>query len=112
MVPGRILGCSCCDGEETSRYENETCLEAAGPPGRSARPSHLGPGGLSRHLGLPGVASTAVHALRRLTAMISSHCPTWRVKARGSLRGRHRTVVEGGGEGEPCRHTRPRQGGR
>jgi hypothetical protein len=28
MVPGRILGCSCCDGEETSGSENKKRLES------------------------------------------------------------------------------------
>jgi hypothetical protein len=73
-VPVQILGCSCCDFEETSGSENETRLGAAGPPG---------PCSLRQRLGLPGVASTAMHALRRLLAMISSRCPTWRVKVRG-----------------------------
>jgi hypothetical protein len=47
--------------EETSGSENETRLVSAGPPGRE-------PGSLPRRRGLPGVASTAVQALRRLTA--------------------------------------------
>jgi hypothetical protein len=32
-VPRRILGCSCCNGEDTSRSENEIHLAAARPPG-------------------------------------------------------------------------------
>jgi hypothetical protein len=77
-VLGRILNCSCSDGEETSGSENETCLGAAGPPGWAAPGVAVAPGlgGLPRHQGLPGVASMAVHALRQLMAMISSRCPT------------------------------------
>ncbi len=84
-VPGRILSCSCCDDEETNGSENETRLEVAGPPGHVAAGVAVapGPGGLLRRLGLPGVASTDVHALRQLTVMISSRCPIWRVKVRG-----------------------------
>jgi hypothetical protein len=57
----------------------------AGGGWRLVWPSRLGPGGLTWHLGLPGVASTAMHALRQLTA-ITSCCPTWRVKAQGTRR--------------------------
>jgi hypothetical protein len=66
-VPRWIPGCSCCDGEETSGSENETRLEAAGSPGWVAAGATIAPGsgGPPWHLGLPGVASTAVHALRR-----------------------------------------------
>ncbi len=35
------------------------------------------PGGLPLLCGLPGVASTAMHALRRLTVIISSRSLTW-----------------------------------
>ncbi len=42
-------------------------MEAAGSPGWVAAGATIapGPGGLPRHLGLPGVASTVVHALRQ-----------------------------------------------
>jgi hypothetical protein len=59
--------------EETSRPENETRLVAAGLPGRE-------PGGLPQRRELPGLASAAVQALRRLTAMTSFRDPTWIVK--------------------------------
>ncbi len=70
-----------------SRSENETHLVVAGPPdwvvaGMAAAP---GPGGLPRYCGLPGVASTAMHTLMWLTAMIS-HDMSWRVKAWGPQR--------------------------
>jgi hypothetical protein len=42
------------------------------------------PGGLPRRRGLPGVASAAVQALRRLTATTSSRDPTLMVKERGA----------------------------
>jgi hypothetical protein len=31
-IPGRIISCFCCDGEETSWSENGTCLKAARLP--------------------------------------------------------------------------------
>jgi hypothetical protein len=63
-VPGPILGGSCCDADETSRSENETRLEAAGLPGQMAAGVAVtpGPGSQPRHLGLPGMATTAMHA--------------------------------------------------
>ncbi len=62
MVLGRILGSSCCDGEDTSRSENETRLVAAGPPGWAVASMTIvpGPGGVPWHHGLPSLASTAV----------------------------------------------------
>ncbi len=53
MFTGQILGCSCCDGEETSGSENETRLEAARLPGPAAAGVAIAPGpsGLSRRLG-------------------------------------------------------------
>jgi hypothetical protein len=83
----KINLCSCCDGEDTSRSENETRLVADEPPGwAAAGVSDVAdvpvPGSLPRHQGLPGVSSMAVHALMCLTAMISSRCClTWKVKA-------------------------------
>jgi hypothetical protein len=70
------------EGKETSGSENETRSVAAGPPGRE-------PGGLPRWRGLPGWASAAVQALRRLTAMTSSRDMTGMVKERGP---QHRTA--------------------
>ncbi len=67
------------EGEETSGSENETRLVAARLPGRE-------PGGLPRQRGLPGVASAAVQALRRLTATTSSRDPTLMVKEGGLRR--------------------------
>ncbi len=69
MVPGRILGCSCCNGEDTRGYENEAHLVAAGLSGWAAAGMAVAPwpSGLPQHRGLPGVASMAVHALRQLT---------------------------------------------
>ncbi len=62
MVPGLSHGGAREEeGEETSGSENETRLVAARLPGRE-------PGSLPRRRGLPGVASAAVQALRRLTA--------------------------------------------
>ncbi len=58
-------------------------MVAARPPGRE-------PNGLPRGRGLPGVASAAVQALRRLTATTSSRDPTLMVKERGP---RRRTAV-------------------
>ncbi len=98
-ITGQILGCSCCDGEDTSRSENKTRLVVTGPPG---------PGSLLRRRGLPGMASMPVHALRLLTVMFSSRCPTWRVKERGPQQRGCRS--EGGEEGPHCR-ARPRLGG-
>jgi hypothetical protein len=67
MVPGPFCGGTReKDGEETSGSENETCLVAAGPPGPE-------PGSLPRCDGLPGVASAAVQALKRLTAQPDSY---------------------------------------
>jgi hypothetical protein len=64
-VSGHILGCSCCDGEDTSRTENQTRLVAAGLPGCAVASVAVapGPGSLPRRCGLLGVASPAVHAL-------------------------------------------------
>jgi hypothetical protein len=59
--------------EETSGSENETRLVAARPPGPE-------PGSL------PGSASAAVQALRRLTTMTSSRDPTRMVMERGPWR--------------------------
>jgi hypothetical protein len=86
--PGRILGC-CHDGGEASGSKNENGLEAAGPPGWLAAGMAVvpGPGGLPWRLGLPGVESMAVNTLRRLAAIFSSLCPTWRVKVQGPCRG-------------------------
>jgi hypothetical protein len=67
------------EGEETSRSENKTHLVAAGLPGRE-------PGSLPQRLGLPGMASTAVQALRWLTATTSSRDPTRMVKEQGPRR--------------------------
>jgi hypothetical protein len=67
------------EGEETSGSENETHLDVARPPGRES-------GTLPMRLGLPGVASAAMQALRRLTATTSSHNPTVMVKERGPRR--------------------------
>ncbi len=52
MVPGQILSCLVCDGEETSGSENETRLEAAGPPQWATASVAIapGPGSLPRHL--------------------------------------------------------------
>ncbi len=44
MVPWQNLGCSCCDGEETSGSENETRLGAAGLPGQMAGGVAIAPG--------------------------------------------------------------------
>ncbi len=63
------------EGEETSGSENKTRLVAA-------RPSEHETGGLPRRRRLPGVASAAVQALRRLTATTSSRDPTLMVKER------------------------------
>jgi hypothetical protein len=60
MVPGPSRGGAGGEGEETGGSVNETHLVAAGPPGCE-------PGGLPWRCGLPGVASAAVQALRRLT---------------------------------------------
>jgi hypothetical protein len=80
MVPGPSLsGDWEGEGEETRGSENETCLVAAGPPGRL-------PIGRPRHRRLPGVASASVQALRRLTETISSRNPTLMVKERGPRR--------------------------
>jgi hypothetical protein len=65
------------EGEETSGSENETCLVAAGPPGRE-------PNGLPQRDGLPGMASAVVQALRRLMATTSSHDPTRMVEERAA----------------------------
>ncbi len=51
------------------------------PPLDAAGPCEAG--GLLQRRGLPGVASAAVQALRRLTAMTSSWDPTRTVKERG-----------------------------
>ncbi len=67
------------EGEETSGSENEIRLVAAGPPGSE-------PGGLPWRHGLPGMASTAVQALKQLTATTSSRDPTRMVKERGLRR--------------------------
>ncbi len=86
--PGRktVLGPSCGgagkEGVETSGSENETRLVAAELPGCE-------PGSLPRRRRLPGMASAAVQALRRLTAMTSSRASTRMVKERSS---RRRTV--------------------
>jgi hypothetical protein len=61
MVPGPSSGGTGEEGEET----NETCLMAAGLPGRL-------PGSLPRRRWLPGVASSSVQALRWLTETILS----------------------------------------
>jgi hypothetical protein len=61
-VPGPSRGGAGEDeGEETSGSENKTRVVAARLPGRE-------PGGLPRRRGLPGMASVAVQALRRLMA--------------------------------------------
>jgi hypothetical protein len=75
----------CYDGEDINRSENEASLVTARPPGWAAARVAVAPwpGSLQRHRRLSGMASTVVHALRRLTAMISSRCLTRRVKARG-----------------------------
>jgi hypothetical protein len=78
-VPGLSRGGTRREGEETSRSENETRLVAAGLPGYE-------PGGLQRRRGLPGVASAAVQALRRLTATTSSRDSTLIVKELGPWR--------------------------
>jgi hypothetical protein len=94
------------EGEETRGSENETRLVAARPPGHE-------PGGLQWRRGLPGVASAAVQALRRLTATTSSRDPTLMVKEQGPWgteprRGRRRAA-----EGvEPGCPDIPRRGGR
>jgi hypothetical protein len=75
------------------------------PAGLRTRPTWL------RQRGLPGVASAAMQALRRLTATTLSRDPTLMVKKRGPRRrtpwGRRR-VAEGV---EPGRPDGPRRGG-
>jgi hypothetical protein len=66
----KVLGLLCGsadegEGEETSGSENKTRLDAVRLLGRE-------PGGLPRQRRLPGVASAAVEALRRLMATTSS----------------------------------------
>jgi hypothetical protein len=68
MVPGPSRGGAGGEGEETSWSGNETHLVAAGPPGCE-------PGDLPRRHGLPSMASTAMQALRLLTAITLSRDP-------------------------------------
>jgi hypothetical protein len=77
MVNGWILGCSCCDGEKTSRFKNETHLEAAGLPGRAA----AGVAMAQQSAAASAAARRGVHGHARLEAAHGSQ--TWRVKARG-----------------------------
>jgi hypothetical protein len=80
MAPGPSRGGTIGEeSEETSGSENETRLVAARLPERE-------PGGLPWRRGLPGVASTAVQAFRRLTATTSSRDPTLMVKEWGPRR--------------------------
>jgi hypothetical protein len=76
MVPGPLRG-SADEGEEeeTSRSENKTRLTAWREPGS-----------LQRQRGLSGVVSTAMQALRRLTATTSSCDLTLMVKERALRR--------------------------
>jgi hypothetical protein len=64
------------EGEETSRSENDTCLVVARTPGRE-------PSGMPQRHWLPGVGSSAVQALRRLTVTTLSRDPTLMVKEQG-----------------------------
>jgi hypothetical protein len=70
-VPGPFRG-GAIKGIEAKGYANDTRLAAAEPPGRLPR-------GQPQRRGLPGAASAAVQAFRRLMATISSLVLTWSV---------------------------------
>jgi hypothetical protein len=67
MVPGQILGCSCCDGGASSRSENKTCLVAAGPPGWAVAGMTVTPGA-RRSAAVSWAARHGVHGRARLEA--------------------------------------------